>query len=113
MYLGRIVEYTDKRTLFTRPLHPYTEALLPAVPVPDPRDQAHRSACCRATCRARSIRRPGCHFHTRCPYAVERCRVEIAGIARGEAGAAGGVSFALASCDYNETYKILSASGGS
>ena len=43
MYLGRIVEYTDKATLFTRPLHPYTEALLAAVPVPDPAHQARQA----------------------------------------------------------------------
>ena len=58
MYLGRIVEYTDKRRLFTRPLHPYTEALCYRVPVPDPRVKRRRSGCCRATCRARSSRRP-------------------------------------------------------
>ena len=57
MYLGRIVEYTDKRTLFTRSLHPYTEQLLLAVPVPDPRVKRRRSACCKATCRAQLIRR--------------------------------------------------------
>ena len=55
MYLGRIVEYTDKHMLFTRPLHPYTESLLLAVPVPDPRVK-RPSACCKATCRARSTR---------------------------------------------------------
>jgi oligopeptide/dipeptide ABC transporter ATP-binding protein len=75
MYLGRIVEYTDKRTLFAAPLHPYTESLLAAVPVPDP-----------AVKRAKRLLQgdvpspvnppPGCHFHTRCPYAVERCKVE-------------------------------------
>ena len=43
MYLGRIVEYTDKRTLFTAPQHPYTESLLAAVPVPDPGDQAQEA----------------------------------------------------------------------
>ena len=52
MYLGRIVEYTDKATLFTTPLHPYTEALLAAVPVPDPAIKRTKRVC-RATCRAR------------------------------------------------------------
>jgi oligopeptide/dipeptide ABC transporter ATP-binding protein len=76
MYLGRIVEYTDKTTLFTRPLHPYTEALLAAVPVPDP-----------AIKRAKRVVQgdvpsplkppPGCRFHTRCPYAEARCRQEV------------------------------------
>ena len=76
MYLGRIVEYTDKTTLFARPLHPYTEALLAAVPIPNP-----------AVKRARRVVQgdvpsplrppPGCHFHTRCPYAEARCRSEI------------------------------------
>ncbi|HJZ43435.1 MAG TPA: dipeptide ABC transporter ATP-binding protein [Hyphomicrobiaceae bacterium] len=75
MYLGRIVEYTDKATLFTRPLHPYTEALLAAVPVPDP-----------AIKRAKRVVQgdvpspmqppPGCHFHPRCPYATARCKTE-------------------------------------
>ena len=75
MYLGRIVEYTDKKTLFTRPLHPYTESLLLAVPVPDPtvkRDKRVLQGDVPSPINPPS----GCHFHTRCPYAVERCRVE-------------------------------------
>jgi oligopeptide/dipeptide ABC transporter ATP-binding protein len=85
MYLGRIVEYTDKITLFTRPLHPYTEALLAAVPVPDP-----------AIKRAKRVVQgdvpsplkppPGCHFHTRCPYAEARCRQEIPALREVEPG---------------------------
>jgi oligopeptide/dipeptide ABC transporter ATP-binding protein len=85
MYLGRIVEYTDKTTLFTRPLHPYTEALLAAVPVPDP-----------AIKRAKRVVQgdvpsplkppPGCHFHTRCPYAEPRCRQEIPALREVEPG---------------------------
>ena len=75
MYLGRIVEYTDKRTLFTRPQHPYTESLLAAVPVPDPRVKRDRRLLEGDV--PSPINPPsGCHFHTRCPYAVERCRVE-------------------------------------
>ena len=75
MYLGRIVEYTDKRTLFTKALHPYTESLLLAVPVPDP--SVKRAKRVLQGDVPSPINPPsGCHFHTRCPYAVERCRAE-------------------------------------
>jgi oligopeptide/dipeptide ABC transporter ATP-binding protein len=75
MYLGRIVEYTDRKTLFTRPLHPYTESLLLAVPVPDPRVKRQKRLL-QGDVPSPINPPPGCHFHTRCPYAVERCRVE-------------------------------------
>jgi peptide/nickel transport system ATP-binding protein len=75
MYLGRIVEYTDKRTLFTRPQHPYTESLLLAVPVPDPRIKRQKRVLQGDV--PSPIKPPsGCHFHTRCPYVFDRCRVE-------------------------------------
>jgi len=73
MYLGRIVEYTDKRTLFTRAQHPYTEQLLLAVPVPDPRVKRQKRMLQGDV--PSPINPPsGCHFHTRCPFAVDRCR---------------------------------------
>ncbi len=75
MYLGRIVEYTDKRTLFTAPQHPYTESLLAAVPVPDP-SVKRRKRVLQGDVPSPVNPPSGCHFHTRCPYAVERCRVE-------------------------------------
>jgi oligopeptide/dipeptide ABC transporter ATP-binding protein len=75
MYLGRIVEYTDKRTLFTQALHPYTEQLLLAVPVPDPRVKRPKRVLQGDV--PSPINPPsGCHFHTRCPYAVARCKEE-------------------------------------
>jgi oligopeptide/dipeptide ABC transporter ATP-binding protein len=75
MYLGRIVEYTDKRTLFTRPLHPYTESLLLAVPVPDPRVKRQKRVLQGDV--PSPVHPPsGCHFHTRCPYVFDRCKVE-------------------------------------
>ena len=75
MYLGKIVEYTDKKTLFTNPQHPYTEALLSAVPVPDPTIKRKKTIL-QGDVPSPIKPPPGCHFHTRCPYAEERCKVE-------------------------------------
>ena len=76
MYLGRIVEYTDKTTLFARPLHPYTEALLAAVPIPNPAIKRVRHVV-QGDVPSPLRPPPGCHFHTRCPYAEARCRSEV------------------------------------
>jgi len=76
MYLGRIVEYTDKDTLFSRPLHPYTEALLAAVPIPNPQIKRVRRVV-QGDVPSPLRPPPGCHFHTRCPYAEARCRSEV------------------------------------
>jgi oligopeptide/dipeptide ABC transporter ATP-binding protein len=76
MYLGRIVEYTDKTTLFTRPLHPYTEALLAAVPVPDPAIKRTKLVV-QGDVPSPLNPPPGCRFHTRCPYAEARCKVDV------------------------------------
>ena len=75
MYLGRIVEYADKASLFANPRHPYTEALLAAVPLPDP---ALARTKHRVTGDVPSPINPpsGCHFHPRCPIAEARCRVD-------------------------------------
>jgi oligopeptide/dipeptide ABC transporter ATP-binding protein len=76
MYLGRIVELTDKTTLFDTPLHPYTEALLSAVPIPKASARRRKRVILTGDVPSPINPPPGCHFHTRCPYAMARCRHE-------------------------------------
>jgi len=76
MYLGRIVELADTESIFARPQHPYTVALLSAVPVPDPR-AARKRIILSGDVPSPVNPPPGCRFHTRCPYAFDRCRVEV------------------------------------
>jgi len=77
MYLGHVVELTDRRRLVENPLHPYTQSLLSAVPIPDPvRERARQLALVKGDIAASSADLSGCVFHPRCPLANERCRVE-------------------------------------
>lgn len=76
MYLGRVVELTDRDTLYRQPLHPYTEALLSAIPIPDPRRPRNRTIL-QGEIPSPINPPPGCHFHPRCPIAQEGvCEVE-------------------------------------
>ncbi len=76
MYLGRIVEMTNKKSLFEMPLHPYTEALLSAVPIPKSGARHRRRVIVKGDVPSPIAPPPGCHFHTRCTYAMARCKVE-------------------------------------
>ena len=78
MYLGRIVEIASRAELYKEPLHPYTQALLAAIPIPDPEVEASRPQQI-ITGEVPSAMRPpaGCRFHTRCPKVMDVCRTEI------------------------------------
>lgn len=75
MYLGRLVETAPTRTLFSRPFHPYTRALLSAIPSLDPDDRG-KAQKLEGEIPSPTNPPPGCKFQTRCPFAIDRCRVE-------------------------------------
>jgi oligopeptide transport system ATP-binding protein len=77
MYLGHIVELTDRRTLFADPLHPYTQSLASAVPIPHPKLERQRQRfILTGEPPSPANPPPGCVFHPRCPLAFDRCRIE-------------------------------------
>ena len=77
MYLGRLVEIADRDELYQNPLHPYTEALMAAVPVADPEVEARRPRAVISGEVPSALRPPpGCAFHTRCPRVMARCKTE-------------------------------------
>jgi oligopeptide/dipeptide ABC transporter ATP-binding protein len=105
MYLGKLVEIADKRTLFARPRHPYTQALLSAIPRPDPTIERNRILL------AGDIPSPlnppkGCRFHTRCAFAQDRCRRDepmLHDVGHGHRVA----------CHFHDTIPAMAMAGGS
>lgn len=75
MYLAKIVEYTDADSIYKSPLHPYTQALISAIPVPDPSVRKQKIVL-HGDVPSPSNPPSGCYFHPRCPFAFERCRTD-------------------------------------
>jgi oligopeptide/dipeptide ABC transporter ATP-binding protein len=78
MYLGRLVEITDSKTLYSNPLHPYTKALLSAIPITDYYEEQKRERIVLRGEVPSAMNKPsGCPFHPRCDYATQECKVTM------------------------------------
>jgi peptide/nickel transport system ATP-binding protein len=106
MYVGKLVEMTDTAQLFANPKHPYTEALLSAVPKPDPRLRSRKQRIILHGEVADPANPPsGCYFHPRCRYAKERCQVETPELREVEPGH-------FAACHFAEELELRSVVSG-
>jgi oligopeptide/dipeptide ABC transporter ATP-binding protein len=77
MYLGKIVEFTDADTIYEHPVHPYTQALISAIPVPDPmKAKTREKQILTGDVPSPSNPPPGCRFHTRCPMVIDVCKTK-------------------------------------
>lgn len=99
MYLGHIVEIADRDTLFSAPLHPYTEILLSAVPVPNPRTPARRMLL-QGDPPSPANPPSGCRFHTRCPMAQAVCKEKVPELSERPSSSNGGTSPHLVACHF-------------
>jgi oligopeptide transport system ATP-binding protein len=87
MYVGKVVEIADRDRLYDNPLHPYTQALLSAIPIPDPTVEARRKRIILTGDIPSPVNPPaGCRFHTRCPVAFDRCKTELPALNEYESG---------------------------
>jgi oligopeptide transport system ATP-binding protein len=88
MYMGQAMEVSEKLSLYSRPLHPYTNALIKSVPIPDPRlaAVARKDSWLTGDMPSPYQRPKGCIFHNRCPYKVKRCEVDLPALRRMENG---------------------------
>ena len=87
MYLGRVVEIADRSKLYSNPLHPYTNSLLSAIPIPDPKlERERRRVVLEGDVPSPANPPSGCTFHTRCPRAREYCKQNIPPLEQQEAG---------------------------
>jgi oligopeptide transport system ATP-binding protein len=87
LYLGKVMEIAERDGLYNRPRHPYTQALLSAVPIPDPERERRRQRIPLIGDLPSPLQPPeGCVFHTRCPYVQERCRSEVPRLETGADG---------------------------
>jgi oligopeptide/dipeptide ABC transporter ATP-binding protein len=77
MYLGKIVEFGQCEEVYKQPLHPYTQALISAAPIPDPTFDRSKRVLLQGDLPSPANPPPGCSFHTRCPIAKERCKIEV------------------------------------
>jgi oligopeptide/dipeptide ABC transporter ATP-binding protein len=116
MYVGRVVEIADTKDLYQRPLHPYTEALLAAVPQPDPRNR-HQVEPLKGEVPSPANPPSGCYFHTRCQYAQQKCTEQTPEL-RTIAVAAGGSAEGTArprqvACHFAEELQLAGAVPGS